>query len=57
MKDKPVKTKCDYCDKLAICEDNSFDCSICGDCYDEERERIDQHHRDVGYSCYCLLCM
>jgi len=51
------KTKCEYCDKLAKCEKNSFDNSICTECYDEQQATINQHHKDVGMSCYCSLCM
>lgn len=52
-----LKTKCEYCGKLALCTSGSFDNKICSTCYKDEREKINQHHKDVGLSCYCGWCM
>jgi hypothetical protein len=56
MKER-TKSKCDYCAKLSFCDDNGYEQSICESCWREERDRINEHHKNVGYSCYCTVCM
>lgn len=56
MTDKKIK-HCEFCMKLGEVEEGHFDHQICSRCYKQESKTINDHHKDVGYSCYCYMCM